>query len=278
MSIFVFTEIIIDWSILKLKFYLLKMDEIQLFSIKGRRPYMEDTYSLYEDNDFSYYAVFDGHGGCEISNQLKKYLFMDIYAGISSIINKDDIYAVGKNIRDIIIRFDEKLYLKNKNSTVGSTGIILIRVDNQIYVANLGDSRAIIYKNNELLIETIDHKPDKEIKRIEESGGRVIFGRVNGLLGVSRAFGDFEYKFIYNKYNGKNAAVSCVPDIYTMDLLETGPVTAVLASDGLWDILTAHDIMKIPQDKNFCKNLVTTAYNKNSQDNITAISISFRSR
>lgn len=41
-----------------------------------------------------------------------------------------------------------------------------------------------------------DHKPDNadEKKRIEEAGGFVTEGRINGNLNLSRALGDFEFK------------------------------------------------------------------------------------
>ena len=41
-----------------------------------------------------------------------------------------------------------------------------------------------------------DHKPDdsKEKRRIVNAGGFVKYKRVNGMLALSRAFGDFAYK------------------------------------------------------------------------------------
>ena len=42
-------------------------------------------------------------------------------------------------------------------------------------------------------------KPSEERVRIENAGGRVVkFGipRINGILAVSRAFGDFEFKYL----------------------------------------------------------------------------------
>jgi len=41
-----------------------------------------------------------------------------------------------------------------------------------------------------------DHKPENagELSRIQRAGGFVEDGRVNGMLALSRALGDFEYK------------------------------------------------------------------------------------
>lgn len=49
-----------------------------------------------------------------------------------------------------------------------------------------------------------DHKPDNELekKRIEQGGGIVADGRINGNLNLSRAIGDLEFK--NNKDLAKN--------------------------------------------------------------------------
>ena len=73
-----------------------------------------------------------------------------------------------------------------------------------MYVANAGDSRAVMCVNGKAIALTIDHKPtsESERKRIEAAGGFVseIGGicRVNGNLNLSRAIGDLRYKTNYS--------------------------------------------------------------------------------
>lgn len=66
-----------------------------------------------------------------------------------------------------------------------------------LYCANAGDSRACLYTKAGKVIElSHDHKPDNdgELKRVKAAGGFVEDGRVQGIIAVSRAIGDWEYK------------------------------------------------------------------------------------
>jgi protein phosphatase PTC1 len=65
-----------------------------------------------------------------------------------------------------------------------------------LYVANAGDARGVLCRNGRALRLTYDHKgTDKqEAKRITDSGGFVMSGRVNGVLAVTRSLGDSSMK------------------------------------------------------------------------------------
>ena len=79
----------------------------------------------------------------------------------------------------------------------GSTACVVLFGENDIYIANAGDSRCLLIKNNgEIIIKSTDHKcnnPDEK-KRIEQAEGFIEGGRLKGCLDVSRGFGDLEYK------------------------------------------------------------------------------------
>lgn len=80
---------------------------------------------------------------------------------------------------------------------MGCTACLCLITKTEIYCANSGDSRAILVTIDGKVIElSHDHKPevDTEMKRVKAAGGFVQDGRVDGVIAVSRAIGDWEYK------------------------------------------------------------------------------------
>jgi protein phosphatase 2C family protein 2/3 len=67
------------------------------------------------------------------------------------------------SLREGFIRADEILRQKPEftNQNVGSTSVVsIITSDNKLFVANAGDSRAILCRKGEAIPLTFDHKPD----------------------------------------------------------------------------------------------------------------------
>ena len=82
-------------------------------------------------------------------------------------------------------------------SRVGCTSLAVLVTRDHVYVANAGDCRAVAYTySGEFKPLSKDHKPNDphEEKRIKAAGGYLDYGRVNGCLNLSRAFGDLEFK------------------------------------------------------------------------------------
>ena len=59
-----------------------------------------------------------------------------------------------------------------------------------------GDCRAVLNRGGSAVVLSTDHKPTNPLEksRIIKSGGKVINGRINNGLNVSRALGDFKLK------------------------------------------------------------------------------------
>jgi protein phosphatase 2C family protein 2/3 len=66
---------------------------------------------------------------------------------------------------------------KGNYDTSGACALVVMIIDDMCYVANLGDSRALLSEDNgaKLTVITRDHKPNDEIElqRIESNGGYI---------------------------------------------------------------------------------------------------------
>ncbi|KAI0305767.1 protein serine/threonine phosphatase 2C [Multifurca ochricompacta] len=145
------------------------------------------------------------------------------------------------------------------------TGPPLRRV---LYVANAGDARGVLCRNGRALRLTYDHKgTDKqEAKRIMDSGGFVMSGRVNGVLAVTRSLGDSSMKEFV------------VGAPYTTEtLLTEDDELLILACDGIWDVLddqAACELVRAISDpQEAAKTLVQEATHRYTNDNITVMVI-----
>ncbi|KAK9791129.1 hypothetical protein WJX73_003818 [Symbiochloris irregularis] len=102
----------------------------------------------------------------------------------------------------------------------------------QLYVANCGDSRAVLCRGDFAIPLTDDHKAarEDETARVEALGGQILFWngvRVMGVLAVSRAIGDHCLRpFVIAK-----------PEV-TILARKPEDELLLLASDGLWDVLS----------------------------------------
>eukprot|EP00808_Paulinella_micropora_P015369 g57233.t1 len=104
-----------------------------------------------------------------------------------------------------------------------------------LYVANVGDSRAVLIRNGQAICMTVDHRPSdpQEDTRIKNAGGYVRGKRVNGVLAVSRALGDH----LMLKDNG---VVSAEPHVCATEITNQDSFL-LMACDGVWDVVSNQD-------------------------------------
>ena len=77
-----------------------------------------------------------------------------------------------------------------------------------------------------------------EKRRIERGGGFVEEGRVNGIIAISRAVGDWEYKNAGLK--PEENMVTAFPEI-VIETLRPDHDFMIIACDGIWDCMTSQE-------------------------------------
>eukprot|EP00250_Pteridium_aquilinum_P007784 c17436_g1_i1 orf=867-2309(-) len=136
----------------------------------------------------------------------------------------------------------------------GTTAVTLVKQGNDLIIANVGDSRAVLgvkFENSLLALQlTVDLTPNlpKEAERIRRCKGRVLalckepFVKRVWLphentpgLAMARAFGD---------YILKNHGVISAPEV-THRRISNNDKFVVLATDGVWDVLSNEQVVHI---------------------------------
>lgn len=95
----------------------------------------------------------------------------------------------------------------------GCTCCVALVTRTEVYVANSGDTRCVIASKGKAKDLSNDHKPDlpNEKRRIQRAGGFVEEGRVNGIIAISRAIGDWEYK--NQQFKPEDNMVTALPEV-----------------------------------------------------------------
>ncbi|KZV39787.1 putative protein phosphatase 2C 51 [Dorcoceras hygrometricum] len=201
-----------------------------LTSVIGRRREMEDSaaaelgFLKRSGRRYDFFGVYDGHGGCRVAQAcgemfhklVKRIAEEDGGGGSGGVINWQKVMAVGFE------KMDEEVNKAGAEvATLGSTAVVAVVGDDEVVVANCGDSRAVMYRGGVAVQLSDDHKPNRpdELERIENSGGKVVNWNGHRILGVLATSRSIE------------------PEVKTTDRTELDELL-ILASDGLWDVVS----------------------------------------
>ncbi|XP_073982795.1 probable protein phosphatase CG10417 isoform X3 [Rhodnius prolixus] len=130
-------------------------------------------------------------------------------------------------------------------SDSGCTAVVCLVRKEVVYIANAGDSRAVLSRDGQAVDLSIDHKPDDEaeLKRIVGAGGEVTWeGRVNGGLNLSRALGDHLYKKAAD-LDATQQMITALPDIKVEKIDPLHDEFIVLACDGIWNSMSSQEVV-----------------------------------
>ncbi|KAA0190490.1 Phosphatase 1B [Fasciolopsis buskii] len=262
-----------------------------LCSMQGWRIEMEDAHVARVElpppfKSWSYFGVFDGHAGARVSERcaaklLDTILNTDEFKKIAAQDNAElDLALIKLGIINGFLAFDRELALEDREEKSGSTAVVAFITPTHIIMANCGDSRAMVVRDDKPFLATEDHKPylPTERKRISEAGGQVMLSRVNGSLAVSRSLGDFEYKQLGNR-GATEQLVSPEPDLFVVTRNKERDQLLILACDGIWDVFendalanyVLQRIRCVASLTDVCAEILDTSLHKGSRDNMSVL-------
>jgi protein phosphatase 2C family protein 2/3 len=206
--------------------------------MQGWRKKMEDAhvieFKIGNNRHAAFLAVFDGHNGSGAAKYCSIHLLDKI---LSQPDFKSKTYEAA--LEKAFISIDEDLGQSAHRDEGGCTAVAVLVIEGKLFCANAGDSRAVAYFSTRGVVPlSEDHKPTvpAEIERIQQAGGTIQNGRVNGVLGLTRALGDFEFK-----PDGPNSAITCRPDVRAVEI--TPDLSFIVAAcDGIWEVLSSESV------------------------------------
>jgi len=158
------------------------------------------------------------------------------------------------NIRKYDINFNENnssnKLIKNESSTsthsktsldnfvaneMGTTANIMLIKNGIIYIANVGDSLSVMYKNKKAYNLNREHQTiiESEKERVLKSGANIIGYRINGMLNLTRAIGDLQFKSNSNLKRHEQSVIA-IPEITKIEDTD-GIDFIIMGCDGVWD-------------------------------------------
>lgn len=243
------------------------MEYIAKTDVGQKRVNNEDSYFVKVfDENFAIYVVADGLGGYESGEIASSMLIDSIKSSFTKNIEKlkfyDDV-KIKKFVNQCIIKANSDIFelekTDKKYSGMGTTITLLIKLNEKLFCSSVGDSR-------------IYHIDDKisNIKQITEDDTYVNELIKGNIIDKSEA-STHPKKHILTK------AVGVFENIdVTVDRIFINSGYLMLCSDGLYNMLSANEILKIFAESKFSEladNLVDSANQNGGSDNITTIII-----
>ena len=259
-------------SIVKLKFeagsYYFDLDEIDLsnggedtttsiFEFKSKnknRDKNNEMNSTADDSKLnqSKNSKIDLEINKEEEKSIQNVKFEDIFfekggkqnASLNTLPLMEDVFE----IKNYSLKFESKSSTINKNipanitysdtfiaNQIGTTANIMLIKNGIIYIANVGDSLSVMYKNKKAYNLNREHQTiiKSERERVLKSGAIINGYRINGMLNLTRAIGDLQFK-TNKKLKRHEQSVIALPEITKIEDTE-GIDFIIMGCDGVWD-------------------------------------------
>ncbi|POO00796.1 Protein phosphatase [Trema orientale] len=225
----------------------------------------------------TFVGIYDGHGGPETSRYINDHLFQHLkrFTSEQQSMSSDVIRKAYQATEDGFMALVTKQWqMKPQLAAVGSCCLVGVVCGGTLYVANLGDSRAVLGKlvkaTGEVLASQLSAEHNvalesvrQEMYSLHPDDSQIVVlkhnvWRVKGLIQVSRSIGDvylkkaeFNREPLYAKFRlrepFKKPILSSEPSI-TVHELQPHDQFVIFASDGLWEHLSNQEAVDIVQN------------------------------
>ncbi|KAF5805397.1 putative protein-serine/threonine phosphatase [Helianthus annuus] len=251
--------------------------------------------SLQESGPYgTFVGVYDGHGGPETSRFINSNLFQHLKRftsenqSMSMEVIKKAFQATEEGFLSIV---SKQWPMKPQIAAVGSCCLVGVVCGGTLYIANLGDSRAVLGRHVKATGEVLAIQLSEEHNACIESVRQELHSahpddsqivvlkhnvwRVKGLIQISKSIGDvylkkaeFNKAPLYAKFRLREPfqrpILSSDPSVSTHQL-QPHDQFIIFASDGLWEHLTNQEAVDIVQNhprNGIAKRLVKVALRK----------------
>ncbi|KAL3625512.1 hypothetical protein CASFOL_030966 [Castilleja foliolosa] len=260
------------------------------FAVVQANEIIEDHSQVETGRNAIFVGVYDGHGGPEASRYICDHMFRHLLrlARENGKISKDVIRnALSETEAGFLSLVKQAYAIKPSIAAIGSCCLVGVIWKGTLYVANLGDSRAVLGFTdglNKIVAEplTKDHNASieevrKELKALHPEDSQILLmkqgvWRIKGIIQVSRSIGDaylkrpeFALDSSFPRFHLpeplRQPVMRSDPDIFTRDL-QRDDKFVIFASDGLWEHMTNQEAVEIVHNNprsGIAKRLVVTA-------------------
>ncbi len=261
--------------------------EASVCASMGYRDTMEDVHfakelELEKGEDkvpVQLYGIFDGHGGKATAQYANEHFHEILLARLQKVQNLEDEKSLWNAFKLAMVEMNEacKKNVSAKDKS-GSTALIAVIIKEKVYVLNLGDSRSVFSGDQTIQLSEDAKVKGRFRKTAEKRGGAFLGERILGTDGkniqtlmVARSLGDKMFK-----------GITARPKIIRRSLEELGSGHLILASDGLWDVVSSDQVSGLigncKTSKEVTEALHKAAFDRRSADNVTVMSIDLRGK
>ncbi|KAF2307775.1 hypothetical protein GH714_031620 [Hevea brasiliensis] len=243
------------------------------FAVVQANEIIEDHSQVETGRDATFVGVYDGHGGPDASRFICEHLFENLMklsrerGTISEEILRSAFSATEDGFLALVRR---TCGIKPLIAAIGSCCLVGVIWRRTLYVANLGDSRAVIGclgRSNEIVAEqlTKDHNAcleevRQELKSLHPDDSRIVVmkhgaWRIKGIIQVSRSIGDaylkrpeFSLDPSFPRFHLpdpiRRPVLTSDPSMYSR-VLQANDKFLIFASDGLWEHMTTRRLWRL---------------------------------